>query len=521
MKKVMGAILLICLSLGMLTGCGAKSGETITSISQLDSTERRIGVAVGTADELLVAQRMPRAAVEYFNDTMAGYTSVAQGKLDAFVFDAYAMELAVQNGMKGVVILDETLGVSHEVAVGLSPKPRIPDLERKINAFLQELKADGTLDDMHNRWTHLQDYRMPDIDVPKTSDLHLVVGTSGTEMPYTFYQGTELWGKDIELARRFAAWLGATLELKVYDYSAIIPAAQTGDIDCIMANLFITEERAEAIRFSEPVSQEIVGVMVRDAKNAVAASADDDQGENSVSFWDSIVLSFEKTFIREDRYKLFLRGIGTTVLITVLSVLFGTVLGFLAYLLFHGGHRIADAVTRFCVWLVQGMPVVVLLMILYYVIFGRLSVSGTVVAVIGFTLLFGAAVYQMLKAAVNAVDPVQAEAARALGYPDRKSFFKIILPQALPHFMPAYKGEITGLIKATAVVGYIAVQDLTKIGDIVRSRTFEAFFPLIAVAIIYFVLAAILTMLVRQIEIGVDPKRRKPEKILKGVKTDD
>ena len=78
-------------------------------------------------------------------------------------------------------------------------------------------------------------------------------------------------------------------------------------------------------------------------------------------------------------------------------------------------------------------------------------------------------------------------------------------------------GEIVALIKATAVVGYIAVQDLTKMGDIVRSRTYEAFFPLIAVAVIYFVLAAILTAIVNQIELRIDPRRRKPEDILKGV----
>ena len=84
--------------------------------------------------------------------------------------------------------------------------------------------------------------------------------------------------------------------------------------------------------------------------------------------------------------------------------------------------------------------------------------------------------------------------------------------------MPAYKGEITALIKATAVVGYVAVQDLTKIGDIVRSRTYEAFFPLIAVAVIYFVLAAILTLAVNKIAVRIDPRRRPKSVILKGVK---
>ena len=164
---------------------------------------------------------------------------------------------------------------------------------------------------------------------------------------------------------------------------------------------------------------------------------------------------------------------------------------------------------------------VVLLMILFYIVFGDVSISGIAVAVIGFTLSFGASVYGLLKIGVGAIDNGQYEAAYALGYSNRRTFFKIIFPQAIPHVLPAYKGEIVGLIKATAIVGYIAVQDLTKMGDIVRSRTYEAFFPLIAVSIIYFVIEAVIGSFVNRISVNFDPKRRKPSDILKGVNTDD
>lgn len=238
-------------------------------------------------------------------------------------------------------------------------------------------------------------------------------------------------------------------------------------------------------------------------------------------FLDTVKESFNKTFIREDRWKLFLRGVLTTLLITFLSVLCGTLLGFAVYMLCRNGNRVANTVTRFCIWLVQGMPLVVLLMILYYIIFGNASLSGITVSVIAFTLTFGASVFGLLKMGVGAVEIGQYEAAYALGYTNRRTFFKIILPQALPHIMPSYKGEIIGLIKATSIVGYIAVQDLTKMGDIVRSRTYEAFFPLIAITIIYFLLEGLLGFLVSRLSFNINPKRRKPEKILKGVKTDD
>ena len=164
---------------------------------------------------------------------------------------------------------------------------------------------------------------------------------------------------------------------------------------------------------------------------------------------------------------------------------------------------------------------VVLLMILYYIIFGSVAISGILVAVIGFTLTFGAAVFGLLKMGVGAVDNGQYEAAYALGYSNRWTFYKIILPQALPHVLPAYKGEIVGLIKATAIVGYIAVQDLTKMGDIVRSRTYEAFFPLIAVTVIYFMLEGLIGLFVSRCGLHYDPKRRRPADILRGIDTGD
>lgn len=240
-----------------------------------------------------------------------------------------------------------------------------------------------------------------------------------------------------------------------------------------------------------------------------------------MGFWPSLIDSFEKTFLRENRWELFLTGTLNTILITLFSMIFGTVLGFLIYLLCRGGNKAANAITGICVWLVQGMPVVVLLMILYYIIFGKISISGLWVSVIGFTLVFGSGMYGMICSGTAAVGRGQLEAAYALGYSDRKTFFRIILPQAAQHFMPAYKGEVVSLIKGTAVVGYIAVHDLTKMADIVRSRTYEAFFPLIAVTIIYFLISAVFKLLIRIFTRRVNPKKRTQQQILKGVKTDD
>ena len=263
MQRALLMLPLIILMLCILAACGKKDDGAITSLDQLKEPGRKIGVASDTAEDRLVAQVFPDAQIEYYKDEMSAYTSVSQGKIDAFVFNRTSMQSAIYSGMKGVCLLDETLGEGNLSGVAFSPMTKIPDLESKVNAFLGEIKADGTMDDAAQRWLVLHNETMPEIDVPETSAVHLVVGTTGSNMPFTYYIGTELGGYDIELARRFAAWMGATLEFKVYDYDGIVAAAQSGDVDCIFANLFITPEREEALRFSDPTYVSAIGVMVR------------------------------------------------------------------------------------------------------------------------------------------------------------------------------------------------------------------------------------------------------------------
>ena len=150
-----------------------------------------------------------------------------------------------------------------------------------------------------------------------------------------------------------------------------------------------------------------------------------------------------------------------------------------------------------------------LLMIMFYIVFARTSISGVWVAVIGFGMNFGAYVSEMIRTGILAVDKGQMEAALALGYTKPRAFMKIVLPQAARHFLPVFQGEFISLVKMTSVVGYIAIQDLTKAGDIIRSRTYEAFFPLIAIAIVYFVIAWLLTRVLVALQNRFDPKRRR------------
>ena len=489
----------------LLCAC-VKGDENITSLDQLDENGNIIAISTSTPEANKVMKEFSRASIESYTDIFPAYQEVATGKIDACISQRIQMERAIEHGVSGVHLLDDTY-CNNEVAIGLSRKTKIPDLQGKINQFLKEKKEDGTLDDMYQRWVVDENYDMPEIPPAEDPQFALTVATTGTIEPWSFYVGTGLQGYDIELAKRFAAWLGAGLELKVYDFGGVISAAQSGDADCVMSNLYYLPEYEQSLDFSDPLLTIEITAMVKD-KGAV---------KNEDGFWPWLKNSFRRTFLTEDRWQLFVSGAVTTLIITAASLLLGALLGFTAYTICREGGRAANMLTRFTVWLVQGMPAVVLLMLLYYVVFGSVTIPGTIVSIMGFTLIFGATVYERIKEGVASVDIGQTRAAYSLGYSDRKAFFRIILPQAMPFILAPLRGDMGTLLRATAVVGYIAVQDLTKMADIVRSRTYDAFFPLISIAVIYFILEALLNVIADRVEPKADPKRRKREDILKGV----
>ena len=485
------------------------SGETgpeYRSFAELRG--KTVSMLTGAPFEELVKSKAPDVGeFTYFSNTPDMVLALKSAKTDAVLINNAIAALAV-NREPGIAMFPQNL---QDGVFGIAfPKggAERDAWQKACDAIPEETKQAAW-----EKWTGSDESAkvLPEQDWPGSNGT-VKAAVCDTLEPMSYAgEGGALKGFDLEMILLMARELDVHVEFVGMEFSAILSYVQSGKASIGAGSIIVTEERRQAVDFVEYWPAAFV-LMVRSTQTQANAA------KTGGGFFSSVAASFEKTFIRENRWKLFLSGIGTTLLITALSIVFGTALGFLVFMLCRKGNPVANTVTRFCVWLIQGMPVVVLLMILFYVIFGQVAISGTFVSIIGFTLIFGAAVYSMIRSGVGAVDGGQTEAAYALGYTDRKAFFRIVLPQALPHFLPAYKGEVTALIKATAVVGYVAVQDLTKIGDIVRSRTYEAFFPLIAVAIIYFVLAAILTFAVNKIVIRVDPRRRPKSVILKGVK---
>ena len=226
------------------------------------------------------------------------------------------------------------------------------------------------------------------------------------------------------------------------------------------------------------------------------------------SFLRRLAEGFENNLVREGRYLLILDGLATTTVLSVLSCLLGTALGALVCFLRMSPRRALSAPARAYIAVLRGTPVLVLLMLLYYVAFASVNVSAVLVAVLAFGLNFGAYAAEIYRTGIESVDRGQAEAGIALGFTKAAAFRHVVLPQTVRRILPVYEGELVSMVKMTSVVGYIAVQDLTKASDIIRSRTFDAFFPLVMVAVLYFLISGLLIRALGSVGRWTDPRRK-------------
>lgn len=224
------------------------------------------------------------------------------------------------------------------------------------------------------------------------------------------------------------------------------------------------------------------------------------------------ISSFQLDFIKDDRYMYLLRGLGNTLLIAVLAVLLGIVVGFLVAIIRathdkHGGLNILNFICKVYLTIWRGTPTMVQLLIMYYIILVSMN-SKIAVAVIAFGLNSAAYVAEIVRSGIMAVDEGQFEAGRSLGLNYGQTMRLIILPQAFKNVLPALANEFITLLKETSISGYIAIPDLTKGGDLIRSQTYDPFLPLFGVAIIYLVIVMILTAGVHKLEMRLRTNER-------------
>ncbi len=469
--------------------------------SPADLADRRIGVMLGTVYDGYAATHWPDADISVYQSFPDLPMALAAGKVDAILYDAGPLA-EILHGRDDLARLGAPL---FSLPMGIGFAKQSP-LRGEFNRFLTQIRNDGTYDDMVVRWMARRDTAMPEIAAANPRG-RLVVGTTGGSLPFSGVVDNELVGLDVELMRRFAAWLGRDVEFADMEFGALIAAVASGKVDAIAASIYITDERGRQIDFSDPYYEMESWAVAR--KSDIADAGAGARAGPEPGFLARVADSFHSNIIHERRYLLIWDGLKVTVIISILATLFGTALGALICFMRMSPSRLLNLPARIYIAILRGMPVLVLLMLIFYVVFASVNISPILVAVVAFGMNFAAYVAEIYRSGIQGVDRGQTEAGIAMGFTRVQTFVFIVLPQTIQRILPVYKGEFISLVKMTSIVGYIAVQDLTKASDIIRSRTFDAFFPLVMVAILYFLISWGLMQFLGYVERATDPKARR------------
>ena len=419
------------------------------------------------------------------------FAALESGKADALAAFSTQMVIAKENYED--IAYFNTPFVVVSCGFGTAKSAKGDRLKAEFNEFFDEIIKNGEIKKLNKKWAAMkpddlasakQDYKF----TGENGELNIT--TNGQWFPMSYYSNGELTGEFVELVNLFCVSRGYKPKYESVTYNAALMGLNTGTYDFMADTLFIMPERLEQINITAPVLTDPIYLAVKVKPETVTVS-------KLSAFIEKIKHGFEINFIRAGRWKMILNGLGGTFILAFASIILGTLLGALICSMRMSKNNFAAALAGLYIKIIRGVPTLVLLMMLYYVVFNNEVMTALQVCIAGFALDFAAYAAEIFRAGIESVPSGQARAAKALGFSPTHGFIKVVLPQALKNILPVYTGQIIALVKLTSIAGYISALDLTKATDIIRSVTFDAFFPLIITAIIYFVLCYCLIALMK------------------------
>ena len=472
------------LALLVLVSCAGDQRHSLEINSDADIAGLRVALSAGSCYDMQLSPRTDISVLRYNADSDV-LQALLNEKADVAVTDevVYNSRVRKENGIK-IALTGEQAFPSAFLF-----RKEDADLAQAMTDVQRRMEADGSMQ-------RLKDFWLTDRFIQETSYTHIPNETSGTPIrvasasdsaPISFMIDGEWYGLEMDLLRELGKALHRPLEIKHYDASGMMLALRSGVADVVCGCIFVTPEREEEFLFSEPYHSFHPAYFVLDRE----------AGKEGEGLWTGLKKSIRKNLIAENRWKYITGGLLETIKISLLAILLGSVLGVGVYAMTRSRRRWVRSFAAGYNWFMAGIPELVLLLILFYVVFAKTGLPADLVAVIAFALFFASGASDIYKTSLDAIPYGQTEAGLALGFTRAQTFFHIVLPQAVRRGLPLYRGQCVSLLKGTSIVGYIAIQDLTRAGDIIRSRTFDAVIPLAVITIIYFVLVWLIGLLLQ------------------------
>lgn len=488
-------LVIVLLSAIMLSSCASIDTNSKNFETLEDLANCKLAISDGNSSyEVHIKDDIPGVQFDRYTNYFDTFIAVANGNADtAFVFK-YTF-IGLKESYPDLKIIES----DYKVPIVANFSKDADELREDFNNFIAESKENGLLAQLSEKWMdgyeELTEEDIVDFSLLNGNKGSFKFAISNDVLPYVYQKNGKLTGFEPALLYEFCNARGYTPEIIESKYDAVVAGVAAGKYDMGMGGYGYTDERNENSNFSDPYFNDAIAYTINgnDKHTGVLSNIKD---------------SYERTFVKENRWKLFADGMLVTLLITVMSVVLGSILGFAIFLLSR--HR--KWLSRLSLGIndtLEALPVLVVLMIFFYVIFGKTDISGVIVSIMVFGLSYAFSFFALMSNSVRGVPKEQTEAGLALGYSNRQTLFKVVLPQAMESFIPAIRSAIVATLKSTAIVGYVAVQDLTKAGDLIRSQTFEAFLPIITVAILYFILAKFLIFILNKVLVTPSEGRMK------------
>ena len=429
---------LVAIAVAHLVGAGVyERPKDITRVAQLDCSDCRVGVLAGYSSERVAREALPHARIVGFHDFDDAFTALLAGRIEGFVYNEHVLNVGLRTYPNRFRILDEVL--ERQPAVVMVSRKRL-DLMPRLNRFIRGLRGSGIYDDMFMRWCQSDEYvPMPEIGEGVCTNGVLRIGTSGTEEPSSFVDDAgNITGFDIEFILRFARYMRMKPEIRCLSDGDIMGALKRNELDVVIDDYALSEAE-RGVLVSDGYFDSDTKVMVRAAQ----------VGDLMLG---SKRLGYTSRLIKDPRVALFVRGFFTTLAITILAALFGTLFACVTWKVRRHAPEIVQRGIDGLLDVIRLLPPPVVMILFASVLMADYSLWA--IAVGAFAFWFG-----------SFVVPAVAGGPRS--------------------WVPVVKDRLIGLMQWTSIVGYIGICDLTMAADLVCGKSFAALGPLVSVAAAY------------------------------------
>ena len=482
-----------------------ESTEEYTSISDFDKSDVTLGVVEGFIFGDVVSEKLPYAKIVYYPDRESAFKALSYGEVDGVVDDD-AIIRSILRSTENMYMVDGYIENS-DYSFIFSPNYKGEKLSESFSEYIKSLKADGTLAELDEKWFGNKTNNKKSEDIPgysadsDTQNIVLALSDDGS-IPFSYLSAGKPVGYDIDVIIGFCKEYGYSVTVKMTDFDDMQKGVEEGRYDLGCGGITVTEERKQKLLFCEPDYSGGITICALKSKYAPGGGVVPGRtGSSKRKDWEaaregrfaSFLRHLKYTFVEGKRYRLFTRGILVTLIVSFTAIILGSLFGFILYKGSKRGRLVEKTFSRILLWLVQGVPAIMIIMILYYSFYRNMNVGSILASITGFTFVFAEMCSRNIDKNSKRINGGKLATDYRLEYFDDLHFVKELFNENGKRMLEDYRDDIILVIKMSSVIGYVSAQDMVKTFDKIRMESLETMIPLIATTLVYMIIIKIIT----------------------------